>query len=166
MIRKRTKAFSALFVTLAATVLLSMSMSVAYATTPISVSGTFNVTGGTVQSWSVSGESDNGILISTVSGVYAGDIAGAYISDYHAVVHNRGTPEMWRNIHTVATISATVLGEKTGTLYVMINGKYGEDGTWVIIGGTDDLAGLHGQGTYHPVTTTLVNYEGQIHFDP
>jgi hypothetical protein len=57
---------------------------------------------------------------------------------------------------------------KTGTITFLLDGKTGEGGTWVIIGGTGDLANLRGQGKYTPsATSTYINiYEGQIHFDP
>jgi hypothetical protein len=75
---------------------------------------------------------------------------------------------------------------KTGTLQMRVNGwlPAGADydayeGTWVINGGTGDLANLHGQGTWvnveflnsecTAIDTGLiasVTYSGSIHFDP
>jgi|OpeIllAssembly_1097287.scaffolds.fasta_scaffold27541_2 hypothetical protein len=73
--------------------------------------------------------------------------------------------------------SATVLGH-TGGLTMRLQAKgYGNPfagtaawelhGTWVIIDGTGDLEGVHGQGTWwHSRTVAGLRYEGQIHFDP
>lgn len=45
---------------------------------------------------------------------------------------------------------ATVMG-KMGTLYFTLDSLTGAGGgNWVIIGGTGDLAGLHGRGTTAP----------------
>jgi len=79
--------------------------------------------------------------------VFTGGIEGPYTSESRWVNHNVGAPDLRRNVHhAIDTISpATVMG-KTGTLYFMLDsGPSG--GNWVIIGGTGDLAGLHGQGT-------------------
>jgi hypothetical protein len=46
-------------------------------------------------------------------------------------------------------------------------GAWNLEGTWVIIGGTGGLAGLHGQGTWsHTAGIPGLQYEGQVHFDP
>ena len=61
-----------------------------------------------------------------------------------------------------------------GTMVLKTNGKQYSDtclpssaewnGHWVIIGGTDGLADLHGQGTFHGPSFKL-EYAGQTHFD-
>jgi hypothetical protein len=60
-----------------------------------------------------------------------------------------------------------------GTMVLKTNGKQYSDtcdpspaeweGRWVIIGGTEGLANVHGQGTFHGPSFELL-YEGQIHF--
>ncbi len=165
MLRKRTRMMSAIIVALGIVLLLSMSMSVVYATTPVSVSGSITVTGATFQV-DRKGESNISVTDISLRGVFAGGIAGPYISDSRWVNHNVETPaDLWRNVHAVDTISpATVMG-KTGTLYFMLESGPG-GGSWVIIGGTGDLAGLHGRGTTAPTGGGVVNFEGEIHFDP
>jgi len=163
---KKKRLISAFVVALAIVVLLSSSMSVVYATKPIPVSGSINVTGGTVYSIDRAGESDNSVTYLSLKGLFTGDIAGAYTSESRWVNHNVETPsELWRNVHAVDTISPATVEGKTGTLYLMLDsGPSG--GSWVIIDGTGDLAGLHGQGTVLPASGGGVNYEGYIHFDP
>ena len=39
-------------------------------------------------------------------------------------------------------------------------------GTWVIISGTGGLSNLQGQGTWTNFALDILEYEGQIHFDP
>lgn len=82
----------------------------------------------------------------------------------------------WVDIDRVFT-SATVLGHTGGlTMRLQATGygnpfagisAYDLQGTWVIIGGTGDLAGVHGQGTWwHTKGVSGLQYEGQVHFDP
>lgn len=173
MVKKRTKALSAMFVALAAVLLFSMSMSVAYATKPIPVSGTFKQTAaGSSTSWHA-GKSDNVIL--TLSGVtfkWEGDISGIGTYDGRWVIHNYGdSANVWVNSIGYYTIAATVDG-KSGTLYIEGVGNSGnpQPSTWRIIGGTDELANLHGQGTFEPNLATPSPfdylYSGYVHFDP
>lgn len=166
MLRKRTKVMSAIALALGIVLLLSLSMSVVYATTPIPISGSINITGATFQV-DRKGESNISVTEISLGGFFVGGIAGPYISESRWVNHNVETPlELWRNVHAVDTISpATVMG-KTGTLYFMLDSSGPGGGSWVIIGGTDDLAGLHGRGTTSPGGGGVVNFEGQIHFDP
>jgi uncharacterized membrane protein len=169
MIKKRTKTFSAIFVALAASLLFSMSMSVAYATKSVTVSGQIVVLGFSVSSADMAGQSDNAIVYLSLNGVFTGGITGSYTSESRWVYHNYLQSDQWISVHAVDTISATVTIDSvqySGTLFFMLNGKAAEGGNWVIIGGTDDLANLHGQGTYTPASGNRQNYEGQIHFDP
>jgi hypothetical protein len=170
---KRTKALSAMFVALAAALLFSMSMSVAYATKPMPVSGTFGQTAaGSSTAWQA-GESDNHIV--TFSGVtiaWTGDISGTASYDGRWVIHNYGDPmNAWVNSIGLYTIEATVDG-KSGTLYIEGLGNSGnpQPSTWRIIRGTDELANLHGQGTFEPNLATPnpfdYLYSGNVHFDP
>jgi len=169
MVKKRTKALSAIFVALAAALLLLMSISVAYATKPIPVSGKIIIMGFSVSSADMAGQSDNAIVYLSLNGMFTGSIAGSYTSESRWVYHNYQQSDQWISVHAVDTISATITIDSvqyTGTLFFMLNGKGAEGGNWVIIGGTGDLANLHGQGTYTPVSGNVQNYEGQIQFDP
>jgi hypothetical protein len=167
MVKKRTKMFTTIFVALAVALLFSMSMSVAHATKPIPVEGQIIIQGYTSMVPNPSGESDNSIITLSLYGVFVGDIAGSYTSESLWVRHNVGAPDVWTNVHAVDTISPATVMDKTGTLTFMLNGKTGQEGNWVIVGGTGELANLRGQGTYSPgANPVTVNYEGQVHFDP
>ncbi len=75
------------------------------------------------------------------------------------------------------TFHGTVLDEdgvpQAGSMVIKTNGKQFSDtcdpspaeweGHWVIIGGTGGLAGVHGHGTFHGPSFSLI-YEGQVHF--
>lgn len=68
------------------------------------------------------------------------------------------------------TFDGTVLGEAEGTMQILFVGRSPGDlftwsGTWRIIGGTGDLANLHGQGNWGS-SDLGVHYWGQIHFEP
>jgi len=171
MVKKRTKAFSAIFATIAAVLLFSISISVVYATKPVTVDGTFTTTN-TYFGMTRAGESDNVIIDLSVNAIWTGDIAGSSTSDSRWVLHYlpfpgaRGTA----NMHGLNTMSATVDG-KSGTLTILITGRVDKDlvgdGTWQIISGTNDLTNLHGRGTWGPSGTVGVDvYTGQIHWDP
>jgi hypothetical protein len=171
MVKKRTKALSAMFVALSAALLLTMSMSVAYAIKPEIVEGTFTSTF-TFHAASRAGESDNVIANLSVNAVWSGDIQGSSTSDSRWVYHY--LPPPWvggtgaLNAHGYNTMDATV-DSKSGILFIGIEGRRDAggafSGTWVIIGGTDDLANLHGQGTWEQ-TGSVSAYTGQIHWDP
>ncbi len=164
-------AFSLIIVTLMASVLLAMSVSGSYASTHIQVSGSIIITGATISA-NAAGESDNRMVHISSTGMYTGDIAGSYTGEALWIVHNVSGPMPLmgssRNTHNVATFSsATVMG-KTGTLTIMLVGNPSGE-SWVIIGGTDELESLHGQGTLAMTGAMMgkvANYEGTIHFDP
>jgi hypothetical protein len=176
MNNKRTKAFSAMFVCLAAVLLLSMSISIAYATKPIPVSGSFFTTPGTGSTTQEkAGESDNYIV--TFSGVtvtWTGDVAGTGSWNARWVAHNIALPlgDEWYNTKGHYAIDATV-DDKSGTLYIEACSNSGNPQaprTWRIVGSTDELANIHGQGIFVPdLSTPSANdylYSGEVHFDP
>jgi hypothetical protein len=176
MNKKRIKAFSAMFVGLAALLLLSMSISVTYATKPIPVSGSFFTTAGTGSTTAEqAGKSDNGIVtISDVTVTWTGGIAGTGLFNARWVAHNVGLPlgDEWFNTRGHYAIDATV-DDKSGTLYIEACSNSGNPQalrTWRIVGGTDELANIHGQGTFVPdLSTPSLNdylYSGDVHFDP
>jgi hypothetical protein len=167
MVKKRTKMFSTIVAALTVTFLFSMSMSVVRATKPIPVEGQIILKGYNSVATDPAGESDNNIITLSLYGMFVGDIAGSYTSESRWVRHNVGAPDVWTNVHAVDTISPATVMDKTGTLTFMLNGKAGEGGNWVVIGGTGELANLHGQGTFAPgANAAVVNYEGQLQFDP
>jgi len=148
-------------------VALLTTIGMARATPPTQISGKVWILGATVYEVRQAGESDNRLINLSLRGKFTGDIMGNYTSESRWVVHDVGTPDAWTNFRGVSTTSpATVMG-KTGTLLWLLKGVSEKGGTWVIIGGTGDLANLHGQGTYSPTANpNVVNYEGQVHFDP
>jgi hypothetical protein len=67
------------------------------------------------------------------------------------------------------TFTGTVDGTHSGTLEMRIVGTSSDlswwEGTWVILGGTEDLATLRGQGTWEG-PPGLLTYDGNYHFRP
>jgi hypothetical protein len=67
------------------------------------------------------------------------------------------------------TFTGTVDGTYSGTLEMRIVGTSSDlswwEGTWVILGGTGDLATLRGQGTWEGPAGSLT-YDGNYHFEP
>jgi len=156
-------------VALMAAALLSISLPLACATKPVDVNFKRIMTGTSIEGRQA-GKSDNIILNIAATHLFTGDIAGTGAADARWIFHNY--PNGPINVHAVETISSvTVMGEpKSGTLTIRFDfirdptaGTV--EGTWVIIGGTDDLAKLHGQGTmFGPMMDA--SFSGQVHFDP
>jgi len=129
----------------------------------ITVTGTFyGLPGGT---WILdpAGKSDNTIL-TIVDGIviWEGDIAGPSTYSGRTVLHAGGERD---NKEGVWTITATVSDENgvphSGTLFIKR-----AQANWRIIGGTDGLANLHGEGTSEDIGFPYWAYTGQVHFDP
>jgi hypothetical protein len=175
--KKRTKILSTIFIALAVALPLSMSISLAYATTPKQVTWTSTPTGLIPQGGKTAGNSDTRFLDLSLTATCTGDISGTYTSDSHWIIHNwaTGVPLLQQpgpvQVHAIDYFTATFEG-KSGTLAILVNHVYYPsigytEGTWVIIGGTDALANLHGQGTtYDPPGPSLTTWTGQVHFDP
>jgi hypothetical protein len=128
----------------------------------------------------------NWISYASSYGIVTGDIIGEYAGNAHWIYHDWVGPYEDPFMLTVekgngnglGTIDATlVMGmEKTGTIKFRFNDVFGSDfaGTWVFFGGTGDLKGLHGQGTWHveyiiddgQIVGGYQVFEGQAHFDP
>jgi len=82
------------------------------------------------------------------------------------MVHGAIAPGIGRglNVHEkLAFETATVMG-KSGSLLMELNIE-APDGHWAIIGGTGELANLHGQGTLS-LAAMPYSYTGQVHFAP
>jgi hypothetical protein len=63
---------------------------------------------------------------------------------------------------TWTLINPTIAGEPyVGELVIS-----GGNGNWRIIGGTEELAKIHGQGAWEGTVPGGVAYEGYVHFDP
>ena len=117
----------------------------------------------------------NWIVQYTSYGALSGDIKGSMTGHPYWIFHHWvgpiEDPYMLTvekgNGHVLLTISVTkFMGvSKTGTLTLRFNDVCGVDfsGNWVIIGGTGDLEGIHGQGTWGIDWTTGIQvFEGQI----
>ena len=142
--------------------------------TPILFGVPFDTFGVTAVEYRQAGK--NWISYANTYGDLIGDIEGNMTADAHWIHHDWVGPyedplmeELeWSSGLVLLTIDPdTVMGETvTGTLTL----KFTSPGdTWVIYGGTGDLKGLHGQGTWG---MGIVDgrfcqvFEGKIHFDP
>jgi hypothetical protein len=130
--------------------------------------------------------SNNWILYSSTSGLLEGHIVGSMTAEARWIWHFEDEwvgPEedpYWQNLPpyrsnggSVLTVDPdTVMGTPvTGTLTVKFVTRGNEfTGTWVIYGGTGDLKGITGQGTWHmdPLYGLFGGqaFEGKIHFNP
>jgi hypothetical protein len=98
------------------------------------------------------------------SGTWTGAFIGTSNDVFALVMH----PEGFVTCQGLIAFTGTVDG-KSGTLTILFVGKrtlstglwYGQ---WVILGGTDALAGLHGQGNWWGPPLDL-DYAGVIHFN-
>ncbi len=172
--RELNKKVLGIAVFLLALAMLAVPISAVYATKPIPVSGTFMLlVGGTITPRDA-GKSTNRIqTITDVPTLFAGDISGTGYYDSRWVIHNSDDPAAsWRmNVKSTYTITATVDG-KSGILHFETSGftLSKHPNGWRITGGTGDLAGLQGQGTFtdNPATPNPFDYiySGQVHFDP
>jgi hypothetical protein len=108
-------------------------------------------------------------------GEWAGTLEGFTEEEFVVACHPNGGFSFYKG---EATFHGTVMDETgirhEGAMVIKANGKQVADtcdpspaeweGHWVIIGGTDGLANVHGQGTFHGPSFSLI-YEGQVHFD-
>jgi len=113
----------------------------------------------------------NTIISSEDEGYFTGTIAGDEQDSGWVVINKNGHWLYWGK---VSFASATVDG-KTGGLEIRVHGWRPDaeapwDGTWHITGGTGDLAGLRGGGTWSgmgwlgdPAEYGVVEYSGNIH---
>jgi hypothetical protein len=133
--------------------------------TQIETAGAFTAT---VQITDVRLVDGNTIIAATETQTLTGSFAGTRVAHGIQIVHSDGSFEA----HDSGTFTGTVNGS-SGT--VVISGSstgVGNSGSGrlVVDRGTDDLAGLHGQGTFQPTitgpTTADGTYSVQIHFEP
>lgn len=78
----------------------------------------------------------------------------------------------------IVSLDPVTVDGKTGTLEMRVSGSRPDalaewDGKWVITGGTGELAGLRGQGSWwgpgwlgDPAQYGVIPYSGNIHFEP
>lgn len=150
------------FLALSVVLLVTPYIGMVYATSSTTVSGNIVLVGVIPVEVITKGKSDNQVMIMDLTEDWQGGIEG--ISTTLAVWMIHGGYETGLNVHEkLAFETATVMG-KSGSLLLELNIK-APDGHWTIIGGTDELANLHGQGTLS-LAAMPYTYEGQVHFDP
>jgi len=148
--------------TLAVVILATPYVGMVYATSSITVSGTIVLVGVIPVEVITKGKSDNQVMIMDLTEDWQGGIEG--ISTTLAVWIVHGGYETGLNVHEkLAFETATVMG-KSGSLLLELDIE-APDGHWTIIGGTDELANLHGQGTLS-LAAMPYSYTGQVHFAP
>lgn len=146
-------------------VLTVLPMAVAFADAPTPVSGTRERVG-PVRNVVTREVGGNTIITSEITQIWTGDISGTAEVQRRTINHPNGE----FTTHTFATCTCTVDGV-TGILYVNTQGRSDPNeelglGTWTIVGGEGDLAGLHGQGTLYQIPPAPNVYEGSVHFEP
>jgi hypothetical protein len=162
---------------LAAVLFATPYIGMVHATTPMPVSFGVTLTGIDEETVDYRQNGPNWIAQYISFGLVSGDIEGSMTGEpywiYHQWVGPDEDPYMLEvekvNGHVLLTIDPATVGDKTGKIVLRFNDVFGTDfaGTWVIIGGTDELKGIHGQGTW---SIDLVNFvqvfEGKIQFNP
>src|SRR2546426_5503509 len=125
------------------TVLISVPM--AYATPPTSITGKFTVTSSIAKS--IRFADGNTIVEYQNTAVSVGDNIGTYLTNGVTIVHPDGSGRF----HETATFTGSVLG-RTGTFLNVASGTFKSDGSFkasgTIISGTGGLATLHGEFTF------------------
>jgi hypothetical protein len=106
---------------------------------------------------------------------YAGDFLGDSEEVYDVILHGSQGNYVFESgwYKGIVTLTGTVLG-RSGTVEILFIGFSEGDifawtGTWRIVGGTGDLAGVHGQGDWGSSEDPEypgVHYWGKVHFEP
>jgi hypothetical protein len=160
-----------IIIALMAVTTLSTTISVVFATKSTPVAGVWTIT--PVPDSVVKKPVGIALIQTSVDDIeLVGNIAGSGTYDRRLVIHNYGPNSKDGPLFKVTqqgliTIYATFDG-KSGTLYIktVANSQKLIDGEWTIIGGTEGLVSLHGQGTFDHLSPTKFTYEGQVHFSP
>jgi hypothetical protein len=102
---------------------------------------------------------------------WTGDIAtNDATCDWCIIFFNYVPPLSYERLVTQLTwtlINPAIAGDPyEGELIISGMGNGKESGNWRIISGTEELANIHGQGTWQGAGPGGVAYEGYVHFDP
>jgi hypothetical protein len=172
------KAVSA-FLLLALMLLASASTVITVqASKPTEVNGTYSPLPPPSQNIvSSDGKSDNTNQNIVIRVIWQGSISGTGTLEMDSTNLNVGTIDERGVIHGFLTLTTgiSVLGvAKTGTLEIKLHNviERGDKsgGVWRIVGGTDDLEGLHGEGTLELAVfqppMIVIAYAGQVHYEP
>ncbi|MFQ5883329.1 MAG: DUF3224 domain-containing protein [Candidatus Methylomirabilales bacterium] len=108
---------------------------------------------------------DGNIFITqTTTATFAGDLVGTFVYEIRITVHPTGKG----NYHLSGSFDGTVDGQ-SGTAVIRATGEFEsqwQSGKWVMQLGTDDLAGLHIQGSFEGPLGGPISLSGWMHFDP
>ena len=162
---------------LAVVLLATPYIGIAHATPSATVNGTITVLSGT-QLKEIPLSDGNRLYRYAVTEQWSGDIdaVGSTTNSiwltHDLVIPPSGPPaglpppDYTINIFEVLTFQGNVLGQSgTFSMAIYLHFSMTENyGNWVILGGTDGLAHLHGQGTESEPAPFTYTYTGQIHF--
>jgi hypothetical protein len=160
--------------------LLVLAVGLALAAVPAAAGPPIEASGDWTYLPAITGARDAGpntFLYGTDTGTWTGTFLGTSDEEFVVVCHRKGGFNFYKGEMTFTGTVEDESGElRSGTMVIKTNGKQGavsEDcgpvfdtnwyGHWVIIGGTGELADVHGQGTFWGPPLDL-DYEGQIHF--
>ena len=161
--------------------LLALTVALTLAAVPVSAGPKVEASG----SWTYSPtfvsptefRGQNAFLYGTDNGTWEGTFTGTHEEEFDVVCHLKGGFSFYKGeITFTGTVEDETGALRFGTMVIKTNAKvdavspdcgpiFDTDwhGHWVIIGGTGDLANVHGHGTLTGPSGTL-RYEGQIHF--
>jgi hypothetical protein len=160
-----------LFTIVMVCIMLSTASMPAYAKRPMEVSGDLDYWFQVLDMRQANG---NTFMYATEQEEWRGDFEGVGESVFRVGMFASGFWNVWLRCEFTGAV-----GDKEGTVQIQLVGKKPLDGEWygqwVILGGTGDLANIHGRGTWsgpgyrddvkdpdHPDCF----YSGHIHFDP
>ena len=107
----------------------------------------------------------NTFIFMTDSGKFTGTFEGTENEEGVVAIHCNGKASFKGNL----IFEGTVAGSYWGTMEMRIVGTSPDyslwQGTWVILGGTDGLENIKGQGKWYGPPGDLT-YEGNYHFEP
>jgi len=114
-------------------------------------------------------------LYGTEVSTFTGTIVGTSNDDWVVVCHQKGPESVMTSIRLTVEFTGEVAG-RVGSFTMKASGKQDSTvcapvgatwyGKWVIIGGTGELADLHGNGEWTgPDNIFKWGYTGKIHFD-
>lgn len=170
-VKRTNKKVLGVFVSLLAITMLALPMSTVYAKNDkfIAVSGEFFLFYNGVPEFKFP---DNNFIWSQTdsTAMWTGDIITSGTCDFTLIF----IKPIWDGTNIV-DMHTSVVHEVYTLTDPMIDGVqyYGEltisgdMGNWRILGGTEDMANIHGQGTkWSTENPIIIGYEGWIHFDP
>jgi len=164
------------FVSLLFIAILTLPMSMVFATTPTPVVGT-KLTNLLLVVETTIKETKSGIIITQVTAplIWEGAISGEGESVARYIYHKPEGMEPAKHSNSVitfeeATVTVGTITRTGGLVIESTSNPAYPFGLWIVVEATGDLAGLHGQGTSDfdsfdfPIMT--FSYTGNLHFDP